>query len=413
MKKIFAYASVLLMSTLVFTSCEKDTVANPTLVTPTSFVLNEPTVGSSPVSLLLSTAVELEWSQPQYTKPNAPVVADYAIQLGAKGTKWSQAYNPAADDEFNANADYIALDETFSTCKAAVPAEALDKALMELLKWDEASVPEKFDMDLRVRASVKDASFKEYGVICSNVVTLTVIPYYIELADAPVVMWYLVGNLFGGKWGSEIGVSALPMFIIPGYDYDAKTGTGELSYTNYFITGDYDNTAGNESSTAGFKIQPADFNWDLGMTGDNGVKGKIIFRNKGADGGHIVAEEDGYYTIKMNTAKNEATFEKYEGAVPFTGTVAIAGSFNDWSDEDMLPYNKEGVENHVWYIVKEFAADQELKFKQSGSWDTNWGAEDFPVGTGVGGGANIPVAAGKYCIIFNDITSEYNFHVLQ
>lgn len=413
MKKIFAYASVLLMSTLAFTSCEKDTVANPTLVTPTEFVLNEPTVGGSSVSLLLSKAVELEWSQPQYTNPNAPVVADYAIQLGAKGTEWKQAFDPAAEDDVNALADYIALDETFSMCKVTVSTEALDKALMQLMKWSEASVPDKFEMDLRVRAAVKDASFKEYGVVCSNVVTLTVLPYYIELADAPVVMWYLVGNLFGGKWGSDIGETALPMFIIPDYDYDKKSGTGELSYTNYFITGEYE---GNECGTAGFKIQPADFNWDLGMTGDNGVKGKIIFRNKGGDGGHIVAEEDGYYTIKMNTAKNEATFEKFEGAVAYTGEVAIIGAFNGWDEgtqEIMLPYNKDGVENHAWYIVKEFAEDTELKFKELSGWNTNWGAEDFPVGTGVGGGANIPVAAGKYCIIFNDITAEYNFHVVK
>lgn len=412
MKKIFAYASVLLASTLAFTSCEKDLASNPTLVTPTEFVLNEPSVGTSSVSLLLSTGIELQWSQPKYTNPNAPVVVDYAIQLGAKDTKWSQPYDIAAEDTVNAKADYIALDETFSTCKVAVPADAICKAIMQLNRWEETAVPDKYEMALRVRASVKDAGFKDYGVVYSNTVTINVIPYYIELADAPVVMWYLVGNLFGGKWGSAIGETALPMFIIPGFDYDKKDGTGELSYTNYFITGDYDNTAGNESSTAGFKIQPADFNWDLGMTGDNGVKGKIIFRNKGDDGGHIVAEEDGYYTIKMNTAKKTAEFVKYEGAVAFTGDVAIAGSFNDWGDELMLPYNKDGVENHAWYIVKEFGDDVELKFKQSGSWDANWGAEDFPIGTGVGNGANIPVPAGKYCIIFNDITAEYNFHAL-
>lgn len=412
MKKIFAYASVLAMSTLAFTSCEKDIVANPTLVTPTEFVLNEPSVGSSSVSLLLSTAVELEWSQPQYTQPNAPVVVDYAIQLGAKGTKWSQVYNVAAEDSVNAIADYIALDETFSTCKAAVPAEALDKAIMTLNKWEADSVPNKYELDVRVRAAVKDASFKEYGVVYSNAVTLTVIPYYIELADAPIVMWYLVGNMFGGKWGSDIGATALPMFIIPGYDYDKKDGTGDLNFTNYFITGEYE---GNECGTAGFKIQPDDFNWDLGMTGDNGEKGKIIFRNKGGDGGHIVAEADGYYTITMNTAKKEATFVKYEDAVAYTGEVAIIGAFNGWDEgtqEMMLPYNREGVENHAWYIVREFAEDTELKFKAPGGWDTNWGAAEFPVGTGVGNGANIPVAAGKYCIIFNDITGVYNFHAL-
>lgn len=410
MKKIFAYAAVLLMGAGAFTSCKKDLDSNPVLITdPTEFVLNEPELAGSKISLLLSTAVELTWSQPQFTTPNAPLVVNYAIQLGAKNTEWKQAFNIAETDEYNENSDYIVLDEVFTTCRSNVRTNAIDKALMQLNKWPEDGVPETYDMDIRVLAFVTNASLDTLAKVTSNVVSLTVLPYYIELADAPVIMWYLVGNMFGGKWGSEIGNTALPMFVIPGFDYDKKTGEGDLTYTNYFLTGEY---SGNECGTAGFKIQPADFNWDLGMTGDNGQKGVIIFRNKGGDGGHILAPEDGYYTITMNTKSKSAKFEKYEGAVSFTGEVAISGNFNDWSDEAMLPYNTAGVENHAWYIVKEFADDVELKFKQVGSWDTNWGGDEFPIGTGVAGGANIPVAAGKYVIILNDITGQYNFQAL-
>lgn len=41
--------------------------------------------------------------------------------------------------------------------------------------------------------------------------------------------------------------------------------------------------------------------------------------------------------------------------------------------------------------------------------DPNWGASTFPYGFGVNGGANIPVVAGKYVAILNDIDGYYHF----
>ena len=78
-------------------------------------------------------------------------------------------------------------------------------------------------------------------------------------------MWYLVGNMFGAKWANDknIGEDALPMFLKPNFSYDKKTGAGEIEYTNYFLTGDYNDKA--ECDGAGFKILPADFNWDYSM----------------------------------------------------------------------------------------------------------------------------------------------------
>ena len=419
MKKIFSYATALLAGLFVFTSCSDDRDSNPTLTQPTSFLLNNLEVGSGAVDLSKSTSVELTWSQPTpYTTGNAAVTATYTIEL-SNVASFNKKYDEAADD--NTGADYIALDETTQLCKYDVPAATLATALQKIAKYPEDNVPATQEVTFRVRSAVKDAAGNEYNPIVSNTVTMTAVPYYVELKDAPIIMWYLVGNLFGGKWGSDIGETALPMFVKPGFEYDKKTGSGELEYTNYFITGDYNEKK--ESDAAGFKIQPADFNWNYGMSGDNSQKGKIIYRNgSNDDGGHIVAPENGYYTITMNTANNSATMVKYEGTVKNYGSVALSGSFNGWGKTEMLPYNKEGVENHAWYLVidatPETASERgncELKFRTDDDWlgfGTNDG--DF-YATGIAGdGKNVGLPIGfKYVVSFNDITKAFSIQVLQ
>lgn len=52
----------------------------------------------------------------------------------------------------------------------------------------------------------------------------------------------------------------------------------------------------------------------------------------------------------------------------------------------------------------------ELKFRILNNWGTNWGATDFPIGTGYAGGPNIPVRQGTYDISFNRETGEYRFY---
>lgn len=51
-----------------------------------------------------------------------------------------------------------------------------------------------------------------------------------------------------------------------------------------------------------------------------------------------------------------------------------------------------------------------MKFLVDSSWNPNWGGANFPFGWGVGGGDNIPVEAGDYRVIFNDITGYYHFY---
>lgn len=401
----------MMIATMVaFTSCESDQDSNPTLVTPTEFTVNNPSVGDALVDLAKSESVQLSWSQPKFTTMNAPLTVQYQVQLSTTGNFTKQYYDESDD---NASADFIAIDETSTSCKVDVPTKDIAKCLQKLTRWAEDAVPAEQKVSVRIRAFVANASMETLSEVCSNVISFNAVPYYVELKDAVPTMWYLVGNMFGGKWGSDIGVDALPMFLIPDYDYDKKTGAGEIEYTNYFLTGDYNSSA--ENGEAGFKIQRADFNWDYSMNADGATKGTIINRNGGADGGHIVASEAGYYTITLNTADNTAKMVKYEGEVKDYGTIQITGSFNGWVDAPMLPYNTEGVENHAWYYVMDVPAGDpiQFKFKIEGSWETNWGygAADGDInmyGKCDAGGKNIGLAEGKYVISFNDITGSFS-----
>ena len=401
--------------TSLFASCSDDNDSNPTLIQPKEFTLNTPAYANATIDLEQSSELSFTWSQPKYTAENAPVNATYEVQVSPTNSFTVSTDEAAADESGEKVPDYAVLSNTTQKCNISASAEEMDKALVKILKWTEGNVPATQEMYVRVNAYILEGTSR-LNPVASNSVKLNVKPYYIELKDAVPTMWYLVGNMFGAKWAGNksIGEDALPMFLKPNFSYDKKTGVGEIEYTNYFLTGDYNDKA--EVDGAGFKIMPSDFNWDYSMNADGATKGTIVNRNGGSDGGHIVAPTAGYYTITINTADNTAKMEKYEGAVNNYGTIQIAGSFNEWGDTPMLPYNTEGVENHAWYYVMDVAAGEtvQFKFKIAGSWDTAWGygATDGAVNMygkcGTGGNSNLGLEEGKYVISFNDITGSFS-----
>ena len=414
MKNKYIIGALLIGIISLFASCSDDNDSNPTLIQPKEFVLNTPAYANATIDLERSTGLELTWSQPKYTADNAPINATYEVQVSPTNSFTVSTDEAAADESGEKVPDYAVLSNTTQKCNISASAEEMDKALVKILKWTEGNVPAEQEMYVRVNAYILEGT-NHLNPIASNSVKLNVKPYYIELKDAVPTMWYLVGNMFGAKWANDknIGEDALPMFLKPNFSYDKKTGAGEIEYTNYFLTGDYNDKA--ECDGAGFKIMPSSFNWDYSMNADGATKGTIVNRNGGSDGGHIVAETAGYYTITLNTADNTAKMVKYEGNVTNYGTIQISGSFNDWADTPMLPYNTEGVENHAWYYVMDVPAGEtaQFKFKIEGSWDTSWGygAEDGAInmyGKCDAGGKNIGLAEGKYVISFNDITGSFS-----
>ena len=416
MKNKYMIGALLFGIISLFASCSDDNDSNPTLIQPTEFKLNTPEYVNSTIDLAHSTELGLTWSQPKYTADNAPINATYEVQVSPTNSFTVSTDEAAADESGEKMPDYAVLSNTTQKCNISASAEEMDKALVKILKWTEGNVPAEQEMYVRVNAYILEGTSR-LNPIASNSVKLNVKPYYIELKDATPTMWYLVGNMFGAKWAGNksIGEDALPMFLKPNFAYDKKTGAGEIEYTNYFLTGDYNEKA--EVDAAGFKILPTTFDWEFSMNADAAQKGTIAYRgNGGGDGGHIVAPAAGYYTITINTADNTAKMEKYEGAVNNNyGTIQISGSFNGWTDTPMLPYNTEGVENHAWYYVMDVPAGDpiQFKFKIADSWDTSWGygAEDGAInmyGKCDAGGKNIGLAEGKYVISFNDITGAFS-----
>lgn len=416
MKNKYIIGALLVGIISLFASCSDDNDSNPTLIQPKEFVLNTPAYANATIDLEKSTGLELTWSQPKYTADNAPINATYEVQVSPTNSFTVSTDEAAADESGEKVPDYAVLSNTTQKCNISASAKEMDKALVKILKWTEENVPAEQEMYVRVNAYILEDTSR-LNPVASNSVKLNVKPYYIELKDAVPTMWYLVGNMFGAKWANDknIGVDALPMFLKPNFSYDKKTGAGEIEYTNYFLTDEFDEKA--ESAVAGFKILPSSFDWDYSMDGGGKLKDNIAYRGStNSDGGHILAGADGYYTITLNTANNTATMVKYEGNVTNYGTIQIATSLDDFaSDTPMLPYNTEGVENHAWYYVMEVPAGQTVsfKFKIAGSWDTNWGfgAEDGAVnmyGKCEANGHNIGLTEGKYCISFNDITGAFS-----
>ena len=380
----------------VLTSCEDDNESNPTIAQPTTFVLNQPAVNGN-IDLEKSSTVALTWSQPTpYNDFNAPVVPTYTVEVSPTGS-FNKAFDVNAED--NTGADFFALEETYSSGKnVELNTETLDRMLIQLNGWNEASkVPSLIDLSFRVKAAIRDASFREYNPIYSNVVTMKAVPYYIELKPAAPIIWYMVGNCIGSaSWSNgadQVGKGLVPMFLVPNEEYDKATGGGLTSFTGFFP----------EDGQFKFVLTPGDWNTQLNFTNVKNPGSFLI--DADGDNHNIGIGEKGYYTIKLDTRTNDITIEKYDGNVKVYDQLCVAGTFNEWSDTEMTPvFTLDGCENHIWSY--EVNGGDKLKVKIPGSWETNWGYKNGLAGSGDNDG-NLVVPDGKYLLLFNDITGDY------
>ena len=250
-----------------------------------------------------------------------------------------------------------------------------------------------------MRATAKTAGTEK---ITSNVVSFEVNPYYIELADAPIELWYLVGEGIGSAdWDNgdhSVATGGLiPMYPIMGNDYDARTGQGEIQYAGFFYGG------------KGFKLIKVPGKWD-----DQWGMGDAGFVKNDGGSGNLTVEADGYYLIRLNTLTDELVIEPITDPVGVYSMIAMPGAYQDWNTgENVMNAMSTNVENHDWYLMNVTYEDTELKFAADNAWDVNWGKSDFPYGVGEQNGDNIPVKAGTYNVFFNDILGTYNFVLVQ
>ena len=377
-------------SVALFSACEKDLDNNPTLQTPKTFTLNTPAYAAQTVDLKVANGLNFSWSQPDY---GFPVSAEYGMQFSTTN-KWTKSVDQVVDMD-SERGDYAPVGSPTTTCSTSVSAADLATAVEKMERYEEGKVPASQELYARVYSLVKG------DTIYSNPVKVNVAPYYVELSDAPVETWYLVGGSFGdGSWGNSQVVPLLPM---EGQEYDKKTGKGVISWTGYL-------------STAGFKLKKNPSSWNDGQVGQGASFGDFKYNDGGS--GDIIDPEAGYYKITYDTKNLKLKIEKNTGAAPTAyASMALPGKHDSWNAAGGTPLTAETsvVENHDWkgtvtFTEKSTGADGEgCKFAANGAWDDNWGAEAFPYGVATKGGKNIRNKKGTYTVYFNDITGQYSF----
>ena len=399
MKNIFKSSLLLIGALTLFTACSDDNGSNPTLVEPNSFVLNTPAYAEAGIDLKDSESVNFTWSQPDY---GFPAAVDYSMQVSMDGN-FTVSVDEAEADEFSETLpDYanVEVQDEDRDLKGSVNAADIAKAMQKIANWTEDEVPETEELYCRMVANTTGAR-----PVYSNVVKINVVPYYVELKDAPIGIWYITGAFTpdGGWKNNADGSNMLPMLPEPGADVDKKTGETILVWAGYI-------PAGGE-----FKIiAPAGLaNWNYGLCGGN-EEGGQVYRDGGDDPGNISYTKGGWVKLTLNTATKELKFEEITGQPASFSTITMPGTQNEWNAASGDPMKAaDMVDAHDWSATITFAADAPadggVKFAANGAWDVNWGAAEFPIGEGTQNGSNIPYKAGTYKVFFNDILGIYYF----
>ena len=185
------------------------------------------------------------------------------------------------------------------------------------------------------------------------------------------------------------------MYPVQGATYN-ENGEGPLEYYGYFPTG------------GEFKIIEEPGSWDKVIGGGNENGGQVYSENVAGYPDNIIINQGGYYKIELNTATKTMTMTRLSDNQASYGTITMPGYYNGWdvSSNSMTALNTNN--NHDWTTYLVLDNDSELKFAP-GSWDYDWGTNQFPYGKGYQGGYNIPAKQGGYNVYFNDISGDYMF----
>src|SRR5574344_228248 len=262
MKNINIIAGLMMGTLVLFSACDSDRDDNPTLQTPTTFTLNTPAYAAANIDLSASDSLNFTWSQPDY---GFPAAAEYQMEVSTTN-KWTVSVDEASNDESGTlKANYALMGDPTGTCSTNIGSAALAKALEQLEKWSENAVPATQNVYARAYSVLNG------DTIYSNVVTMTVVPYFVQLANAAPNYWYLIGACIGdGKWtNTALGTSIMPLYPIAGQTYDKKTGDGILSWTGYL-------------TTDGFKLIHAMGSWTEQIGSSDGTPEKIVFNDGGS-----------------------------------------------------------------------------------------------------------------------------------
>lgn len=211
------------------------------------------------------------------------------------------------------------------------------------------------------------AAAAEKITVISNVVTFTATPYY-KLLDYPKV--YVPGSYQG--WAPDKAET------LGSIDWSYENYEGYVNFTD----------AGTK-----FKITPnPDWSDDWGDENASGKSGKL--KTKGAD---ILADEAGYYFIKMNVTDLTYSIKKTSWAV--VGDAQAGG----WDKDTDMTYDAA---TKTWSVTLALTGGKAIKFRANDAWDINYGDgnDDSPLPDGFSdfNGKDIKVIdSGNYKVTLN------------
>lgn len=282
----------------------------------------------------------------------------------------------------------------------------MNKAMLALYKGTMPNPSVAKDVFVRLKAVISEATLTPLDSVptvkplYSNAVKLNVMPYFMEDLVSfdkakKIIPWYVVG-LGDGNWTNEvagIGASLFPMSVAEGNWFDSD-GNGKFVFTTYL------------KADQGFKVIRDPGSWEIqwGNGGGDGINNPVL-----KDGSNFQVPSNGFYTITLNSIKEEMKIEKAEISPDLFNSIGVVGAMTDWGntpDVSMKPFQTES--NHLWYVEYTFAADSECKFRANADWSSAWGGLTFPMG--LAANDNIKAKAGKYMVLFNDIDGYYYFY---
>ncbi len=117
---------------------------------------------------------------------------------------------------------------------------------------------------------------------------------------------------------------------------------------------------------------------------------------------------DGYYTITLNSISNTLSIVATTAPTKSYTPMALSGDFNSWNSTANPMSAFLATNNHQWYATVTISTAGGIKFNND-NWANSWGNTTFPTGLGTNGGSNIPITAGTYIALFNDIDDCYYF----
>ena len=297
MKKYIKSTLLMLLSICLFTACSDDNDSNPTLVAPTTFVLNTPAIANSVVDLAHSSAIVLTCTQPDY---GFPASTTYSVAVATKADM----------------SDAVKLSTNSSTARIELDAKEIAAALTNI-KVEEGATEADFPMNIPVYFQAEAVITTTMGTavetsrIKSNVVSLNKVD--LEFSLPPVLLpenIYLIGKFCEWNWDKCVAMAPV---------YDTDDTFWHLVYI--------------DESGIKFNTNKA---WDGGEVGFAGItinEASELGAEIVEGGGNIASSNPGWYLMIVKVVldgrdlKYDVTFNRPE--VWLMGTVTPGANFDE------------------------------------------------------------------------------------